>query len=167
MSEKESNAYDATISTSKDASMAKAMEILIEQLEQQQKERYASIIRPEVNLKKGLIIGVISLVCLIFSIVAAILIAPLLNISKWLLISAVVFVFFVVFCISSKKIIIWSILVYQRYAPAELRLSCCFKPSCSEYMKLAVEKYGVLRGVFKGIKRLFRCHYPNGGEDYP
>ena len=29
------------------------------------------------------------------------------------------------------------------------------------------EKYGDFRGVAKGIGRLLRCHYPNGGTDYP
>ena len=32
---------------------------------------------------------------------------------------------------------------------------------------VASELYGVIRGVWKGIKRLKRCHAPNGREDYP
>ena len=47
------------------------------------------------------------------------------------------------------------------------RLKCVFEPSCSEYMILAVNKYGLVRGVIKGIRRLLRCHPPNGGKDYP
>lgn len=35
---------------------------------------------------------------------------------------------------------------------------CRFKPTCSEYTYEAVEKYGVIRGGAKGIRRLFRCH---------
>ena len=35
---------------------------------------------------------------------------------------------------------------------------CRMEPSCSEYMILAVEKYGVMRGIIKGIGRIFRCH---------
>ena len=167
MTEKETNLYDSTISSSKEASMAKAMEILMEQLEQQEKERIESVVRPEVNLKKGILTGVISLLVFIVCIVSAVIVSFYTNIDKLPLIIGVIVFFGVLFCIFSKKIIIWAILVYQRYAPAELRLACCFQPSCSEYMKLAIEKYGVLRGVFKGIKRLFRCHYPNGGEDYP
>lgn len=66
-----------------------------------------------------------------------------------------------------KAILIWFVHLYQRYAPAEVRLRCVFTPSCSEYMILSIEKYGVIKGVLKGIDRLKRCHLPNGGEDYP
>ncbi len=54
-----------------------------------------------------------------------------------------------------------------RYAAPQIRLACVFEPSCSEYMILALAKYGLIRGGYKGICRLLRCHYPNGGEDYP
>lgn len=67
----------------------------------------------------------------------------------------------------SKRAIIWSIHVYQHYAPDRVRLACVFEPSCSEYMILAVKKYGSIRGVLKGIQRLKRCHPPNFGKDYP
>ena len=75
------------------------------------------------------------------------------------------------FCVYSlfrlRGVVIWCIRVYQRYAPEEMRLSCVFEPSCSEYMILSMNKYGVFLGGIKGIKRLRRCHLPNGGEDYP
>ena len=66
-----------------------------------------------------------------------------------------------------KHICIWGIRMYQLLAPAEIRLSCNFTPSCSEYMILAIQKYGVLKGIYTGRKRMLRCHYPNGGIDYP
>jgi putative component of membrane protein insertase Oxa1/YidC/SpoIIIJ protein YidD len=34
-------------------------------------------------------------------------------------------------------------------------------------MIMAINKYGLFRGVYKGIRRLLRCKPPNGGEDYP
>jgi hypothetical protein len=34
-------------------------------------------------------------------------------------------------------------------------------------MILAVKKYGVVRGFFKGVNRIGRCSTPNGGVDYP
>lgn len=44
--------------------------------------------------------------------------------------------------------------------------ACRFYPSCSVYMKEAVEKYGILRGMFMGFKRLMRCHpFAKGGFD--
>ena len=35
---------------------------------------------------------------------------------------------------------------------------CRFDPTCSEYTKEAIEKYGVLKGTLLGLKRLARCH---------
>jgi len=36
--------------------------------------------------------------------------------------------------------------------------TCVFYPSCSEYTIQAITKYGSIRGVFKGFKRVARCH---------
>ena len=45
---------------------------------------------------------------------------------------------------------------------------CRFEPSCSEYMILAVRKYGPIRGAAKGVRRICRCHPWNpGGYDPP
>ena len=70
-----------------------------------------------------------------------------------------------------KSIIISSVKIYQRIAPRKIRLKCRFEPSCSQYMILAVEKYGVIKGVCKGIKRLSKCNDRGdglrGGFDYP
>lgn len=77
---------------------------------------------------------------------------------------------FYLFCsiiINLKKIMIFFVKLYQRYASESTRKLCLFKPSCSEYMILSIEKYGCIRGFIKGIKRLRRCHTPNGGIDYP
>ena len=69
--------------------------------------------------------------------------------------------------VKTKAVVKNAILLYQKYAPEKMRRSCLFTPSCSEYMLLAIEKYGVFIGVYKGVRRLLRCHHPNGGEDYP
>lgn len=66
-----------------------------------------------------------------------------------------------------KQILLFLVRLYQCYAPDSMRLSCRFTPSCSEYMILSIEKYGVLKGVAKGVNRISRCHAPNGGVDYP
>ncbi len=73
----------------------------------------------------------------------------------------------VIFLIFIKHFVILFVLAYQKFAPEKLRTACRFEPSCSNYMLLAIKKYGFWRGFFKGIKRVFRCHYPNGGVDYP
>ena len=67
----------------------------------------------------------------------------------------------------AKQIIIFVLRLYQRYMPYDIRCNCLFVPNCSEYMVLAIEKYGVCKGVKMGINRMLRCHEPNGGEDYP
>lgn len=78
----------------------------------------------------------------------------------------IIFLFVTMF-IFAKHIIIFLIRLYQRYMPYDIRCNCLFVPNCSEYMILAIEKYGVCKGVRKGINRLLRCHEPNGGVDYP
>ena len=64
-----------------------------------------------------------------------------------------------------KKILLFLISIYQfisKYTPA----TCRFYPTCSEYTKQAIVKYGVLKGSWLGIKRICRCHPKNpGGYD--
>ena len=64
-----------------------------------------------------------------------------------------------------RAVAIWCIKVYQATAPDKVRLKCVFTPSCSQYAIAAIEKYGVLRGLPKIVRRLKRCHAPNGGVD--
>lgn len=66
-----------------------------------------------------------------------------------------------------KAFLIGLVLVYKAFAPMSLRRSCRFTPTCSTYMIMAINKYGILIGVAKGLHRLFRCKPPNGGVDYP
>ena len=43
---------------------------------------------------------------------------------------------------------------------------CRFTPTCSEYTYQAIEKYGILAGGWKGLKRIVRCHpFSKGGSD--
>ena len=45
---------------------------------------------------------------------------------------------------------------------------CRFEPSCSEYFIGAVRLYGPARGVWKGLRRICRCHpWSPGGYDPP
>lgn len=66
-----------------------------------------------------------------------------------------------------KNFVIALIHKYQDKAPESIRSVCLFEPTCSEYMIIAIEKYGTAKGVFLGIKRILRCKEPNGGVDYP
>ncbi len=60
------------------------------------------------------------------------------------------------------------LLLYKRYVSPLLPRSCRFSPTCSEYVRLAVLKHGVMRGAYLGIGRLLRCQplHP-GGIDLP
>lgn len=45
---------------------------------------------------------------------------------------------------------------------------CRFHPSCSHYFIGAVKKYGLIRGGWRGFKRIMRCHpFHPGGYDPP
>lgn len=68
-----------------------------------------------------------------------------------------------------KKILIFFINGYQKYISTYLQtknIHCKFYPTCSEYAKQAIEKYGVIKGGFLGICRIFRCNpFSKGGYD--
>ncbi len=65
-----------------------------------------------------------------------------------------------------KRFIILMILFYKKFI-SPLKPKCCrFYPTCSDYALLAIEKYGVISGGFKAIKRILKCHPFNpGGYD--
>ncbi|MEN3034414.1 MAG: membrane protein insertion efficiency factor YidD [Aquificaceae bacterium] len=67
-----------------------------------------------------------------------------------------------------SKIIIFLIKLWQRFVSPLYAPSCRYYPSCSEYAKLAIEKYGLFKGSLKAIWRIMRCHpLSKGGIDYP
>lgn len=64
-----------------------------------------------------------------------------------------------------KKLILLLINLYQKLSKLT-PLRCRFYPTCSQYTKEAIIKYGVLKGGTLGIKRILRCHPLNkGGYD--
>ena len=66
-----------------------------------------------------------------------------------------------------KLFVIGTVLMYKAFAPQSIRKECRFVPTCSTYMIMAIKKYGLIIGIYKGIKRIIRCKPPNGGVDYP
>jgi putative membrane protein insertion efficiency factor len=69
--------------------------------------------------------------------------------------------------LSAKALVIAAVRTYQRWAPPRLRESCRFEPTCSNYAILAIDKYGVVKGLFATMGRLARCRPPHGGNDFP
>ena len=68
-----------------------------------------------------------------------------------------------------KKILLKIIEFYQKNISLWLQsknINCKFYPTCSEYKKQAIEKYGVTKGGFLGIKRILKCNpFSKGGYD--
>ena len=68
-----------------------------------------------------------------------------------------------------KKILISIINWYQKHISLWLdskNIKCKFYPTCSEYTKQAIEKYGAFKGSIKGIWRILRCNpFSKGGYD--
>ena len=68
-----------------------------------------------------------------------------------------------------KSLLIWLINSYQKKVSkflASKNIHCKFYPTCSEYTKQAIQKYGAIRGGIKGMIRILRCNpFSKGGYD--
>jgi len=68
-----------------------------------------------------------------------------------------------------KLAIIRLIKIYQLVISPYMGNNCRYLPTCSEYFIDCVNEYGILKGVIKGIKRIFSCHpikILGGGEGF-
>ena len=64
------------------------------------------------------------------------------------------------------KILIIFIRGYRLFISPLLGNHCRFQPSCSAYMIEAISRFGVVRGMWLGLKRILCCHpYHDGGLD--
>jgi len=52
---------------------------------------------------------------------------------------------------------------YHNLLSPFLPAGCRFYPSCSVYASLAIEKHGILKGIYFGLLRLARCHPGHAG----
>lgn len=70
--------------------------------------------------------------------------------------------------LQSRKFIVNLISLYQKTISPDSgffkknglfkKPTCVFYPTCSEYTKQAVNKYGILKGLYLGFLRILRCH---------
>ncbi|MCS6847318.1 MAG: membrane protein insertion efficiency factor YidD [Anaerolineae bacterium] len=67
------------------------------------------------------------------------------------------------------RLMIGAIRFYQLAISPALPPSCRFYPTCSEYTLQAIAKYGALKGLWLGVKRIARCHpfHPGGYDPVP
>jgi putative membrane protein insertion efficiency factor len=56
------------------------------------------------------------------------------------------------------RIALLALRIYKAYLSVLFAGSCRFEPTCSQYSYEAIERFGVARGVWLGMKRLLRCH---------
>lgn len=65
-----------------------------------------------------------------------------------------------------RKAIIYLIKQYQKYISPRTIRRCKYYPTCSEYAKQSLDKYGIIKGSFLSIWRIIRCNpFSKGGVD--
>ncbi len=65
-----------------------------------------------------------------------------------------------------RELVVLVLRFYKRWISPLLPSACRFHPTCSDYMREAVERHGVWRGVYLGLRRLSKCHpFHSGGYD--
>jgi putative membrane protein insertion efficiency factor len=65
-----------------------------------------------------------------------------------------------------RKIFVSLIKVYQKCISPSIGARCKYYPTCSEYTRQAIDKYGIIKGSFLGIKRILKCNpFSHGGVD--
>jgi putative membrane protein insertion efficiency factor len=65
-----------------------------------------------------------------------------------------------------RQILLWTIRGYQLAISPMIGPRCRFYPSCSCYAHTAIERFGAVRGIWLGVRRLLRCHpFAEGGYD--
>lgn len=121
------------------------------------------LIRPKLNYIRMILHVGLPIIILL----AYISILRMLELLKWPYILVALSLLMIYTIVFFKKAVLCGIKIYQHFAPDKIRRKCRFEPSCSQYMILAIEKYGLIKGMSMGIKRLKRCNIKHGGYDFP
>ena len=114
-------------------------EILNAFSKQRKKEIYKAVIRPRFTMHKELFQVTLGLAVVMATIYMYIsFTGPIFSI----LLYASLLIF--ILC-QTKNILLLAIYLYQKFAPKMIRAACLFQPSCSEYMRQSIIKYGVFK----------------------
>ena len=89
------------------------------------------------------------------------------NIGKTVVLVLVIVALSLVGIKAVKLLIIVITRLYRFLAKPSLRNRCRFQPTCSHYMIVSLRKHILVVGLFKGLRRISRCHPPYGGIDNP
>jgi len=66
-----------------------------------------------------------------------------------------------------KRPFLFLLKAYKRLISPLFGNACRFYPSCSTYTYQAIDRFGVIRGIYLGIRRLLKCHpWHGGGVDH-
>jgi len=68
-----------------------------------------------------------------------------------------------------RDLVVGLVRVYQKLVSPSLGANCRYRPTCSQYAVEAINRFGVIRGVWLGVRRIGRCHplRPGGYDPVP
>ena len=68
--------------------------------------------------------------------------------------------------IRPRNLLVGLIRFYQKLVSSRLGAHCRYSPTCSSYSAEAISRFGLVKGVWLGMKRVGRCHpFRDGGYD--
>jgi len=69
----------------------------------------------------------------------------------------------------SQRIALGVLKIYQYFISPLLGNNCRYIPTCSCYAHTSIERFGVIKGSWMGLKRILRCHpfHPGGLDPVP